>query len=275
MSDESSLHVVWEIKQSWLQATLECSDSFGWLDVDWQAVPCWYKPQKLKNASAMLRTRMSRRNGWMKTWNIKFSYSKYDTIIDVINYNKAVVWYISSEDFITACIKAIHILIPCIFVFLWMDENMKYPKSSIILKYDTIIDVINYNKAAVWYISSEDIIWLSAAAWINTTSVLSAGQQTLSASFQKKIPRLVGRLGSGPCLVCRLDSGPCLVCRLDSGPCLVCRIRSGVRVNASFQKNECLVGRLESGPRLVDKRADVVPTDRANVVFTHACQQHG
>jgi len=165
----------------------------------------------------MLRTRMSRRNGWMKTWNIKFSYSKYDTIIDVINYNKAAVWYISSEDFITACIKAIHILIPCIFVFLWMDENMKYPKSSIILKYDTIIDVINYNKAAVWYISSEDIIWLSAAAWINTTSVLSAGQQTLSASFQKKNPRLVGRLGSGPCLVCRLDSGPCLVCRIRSG----------------------------------------------------------
>jgi len=52
------------------------------------------------------------------------------------------------------------------------------------------------------------------------------------------------------------------------------RIGSGVQVSASFQKNSRLVGRLGSGPRLVADRANVVPADRADVVFTHTLVEH-
>ena len=44
------------------------------------------------------------------------------------------------------------------------------------------------------------------------------------SQFTKKIARLMGQLGSGPCLVGQILSGPCLMGRLGSRPHLVDRI---------------------------------------------------
>jgi len=76
----------------------------------------------------------------------------------------------------------------------------------------------------------------------------------------KKIPRLVGRLGSGPRFVGRLRSGVWVSAifqkntpprgserDLGSGPRLVCRLASGVELVPVFKTIPRLIGRLGLG----------------------------
>jgi len=70
-----SLCVVWEFKQICLQATLKCSDSFGWPDVDQQAVP-WF----FENASNWLQLTMLHTNRVNSKWHASFRMARISSL---------------------------------------------------------------------------------------------------------------------------------------------------------------------------------------------------